>query len=210
MAEKSAKQETVFDTDLQYLGSVYAKALLRVGRDAGKIEQILDELESFVEALSAVDGIRLALESPRVSFGEKEALLDKITKGKSSDEFNNFLKVLARKGRFSCLGAVRTNARRLFNEIAGRVEARLTTAAEIPEEVKNQVAERLSKQLGKQIELATSVDPEIIGGMVVRVGDTVYDASIANELQRVRHSAMQRANQQIRESLEKFAGESST
>ena len=207
MPEKTPKAASVFDTDQQYLGSVYAKALLSVGRDANKVDQVLEELESFTDAVAELPTLRLTLESPRVAVAEKEQLVEKVTRGKSSDEFRNFLKVLARKGRFECLAAVRSNARRMFNEVAGRIEARVTTAAEISADLQNRIAEQLSQKLGKQVVLEHQIDPQIIGGMVVRVGDTVYDSSVANDLRRVRQSALQRANQQIRESLDRFASE---
>lgn len=206
MAEKEATgQQTVFDTDRQYLGSVYAKALLNASKDAGKMDQVLEELDSFTNAMDGLGSVRAALESPRISFVEKEKLLEKIAGKGCSDEFRNFIKVLARKGRFDCLSAVRSNAQAMFNEIAGRVEATVVTADQIDDQLKASISSSLSKYLGKEVVVNTAVDPDIIGGMVVRVGDTVFDSSVANELKRVRHAAIGRANAEIRKSLERFS-----
>ncbi len=208
MAEVQTTQPTVFDTDRQYLGDVYAKAMLSVGQEAGNMDQVLEELDSFTDAMSKLDSIRLALESPRVATPEKLAVVDKVTTAaKCSEEFKRFLKVLVEKGRFDCLFAVRQSAQKMYQEMAGKVEARVTTADEIDDGLRNKIAEKLSTFLGKDVLVRTDVDPNIIGGMVVRVGDTVFDSSIANELNRVRHGAVQRAGQEIRKSLDRFASE---
>ena len=205
---KATQQSTVFDTDRQYLGDVYAKALLSVSQDAGNMETVLAELESFSEAMSQLPSVRLTLESPRVPVPDKVKMVEKIaTTSKCSDEFKRFLKVLVERGRFDCLSAVRQSAQNMYNEMAGRVEARVVTADEIDAGLRDRIGKKLSDYLGKQVFVKTSVDPSIIGGMVVRVGDTVFDSSIANELTRVRQSAVQRASQEIRKSLERFASD---
>ena len=209
MAEPQATQhETVFDTDRQYLGDVYAKAVMSVSKEAGKMEQVLDELDSFTDAMSKLNSVRQALESPRVATPEKLEIIDKIaSSAKCSDEFRRFLKVLIEKGRFDCLFAVRQSAQKMYQDMAGQVEAKVITAEEIDDQLRNKIAKKLSTFLGKDVLVKTSVDPDIIGGMVVRVGDTVFDSSVANELKRVRHQAVQRAGQEIRNSLERFASE---
>ena len=89
--------------------------------------------------------------------------------------------------------------------MAGRVQATLTTAEEFEDSTRAKISDRLSSVLGKQVSLSAVVDPEIIGGMVVRVGDTVYDASVANQLNQVRAKAIKRAADAIRERLDRFA-----
>ena len=203
-AADNSEQKTVFDTDRQYLGGVYAKALLGLAQKSGNVEQIIDEVESFAGALDALPKLRATLESPRIPFAEKEKIVDKAIGGKGSKEFVNFVKVLCRNGRADCLSAVRESARDMHDEAIGRVRATMTTAIAVDQHVQDKVAQRLSQVLGKTVAVRATVDPDIIGGLVVRVGDTVYDGSVTNQLKQIRSAAIGRANQEIRQALERF------
>ena len=203
--DKNAKQKTVFDTDRQYLGDVYAKALLGVGQSQNNLDGLVEQLDSFVDAVNQLPKLKATLESPRISFEAKKSILSKILQGRSEKGFANFLYVVASKNRMDCLEAIQASVHEMFDEMAGRVTATLTTAEEVTEQVKQNVAQRLAAVLGKQVRIETCVDPSIIGGLVIRVGDTVYDGSVSNELKRVRSAAIDRANQEIRQSLDRFA-----
>lgn len=204
--EKAVEHPTVLDTDRLYLGDVYAKSLLGVGQKANKLDTVLEELNSFTNDLVLkMPSLQQTLESPRISFEEKEKILDKILTGDVSKEFVNFVKVLTRHGRFNCLLAVKNASNKMFNEAAGRVEAVLTTAESVEDSVRDKIAAKLEKVLGKKVDLQTKVDPTVIGGMLVRVGDTVFDGSIENRLKQVREATLDKAYQQIRETLDRFA-----
>ena len=98
-----AKQPTVFDSDQQQLGDVYARALLAFAADAGNVDQLVDELGEVVGAINGVAGLREALESPRVGVESKVDLLDKAFAGEVEKGLLHFLKVVGNKGRFDCL-----------------------------------------------------------------------------------------------------------
>ena len=202
MAE--AKQPTVFDSDQQQLGDVYARALLAFAADAGNVDQLVDELGEVVEAINGVAGLRDALESPRVGVESKVNLLDKAFAGKVEKGLLHFLKVVGNKGRFDCLGAIASSAKTLRDEMSGRVQAVVTSASPMDSEVVGRITDQLSKTLGKDVSLRVLVDPEILGGIVVRVGDTVYDGSVVNQLSQVRARAVKRASDAIREKLDRF------
>ena len=204
--DNAVEHQTVLDTDQLYLGDVYAKSLLGAGGKAGKLDEVLEELNSFTnDLILTMPKLRLTLESPRIAFEDKEKILNKILTGGVSKEFANFVKVLTRNGRFDCLPAVKDAANKMFNETAGRVEAVLTTAETIDDSVKQKIAAKLEAVLGKKVDLKSNVDPEILGGMLVRVGDTVFDGSIANQLDQVRARALESSNQHIRQTLDRFA-----
>lgn len=205
-AAENAKHDTVFDSDQQLVGDVYAKAFIGACQSAGNTEQALDELTSFAESLRKLPQVRLVMVSPRIGVDEKLGLLDKIlsSSGSPTKEVAHFLKVLCRRGRFNCLDMIAISARKMFNESAGRTSATIITAAPIDEQTKSRVVERLAKLLGKQVEVDTVVDPEILGGLVVKIGDTVYDGSLSNQLNRVRRGAIERATQQIKQSIDRF------
>ena len=199
-----AKQPTVFDSDQQQLGDVYARALLAFAADAGNVDQLVDELGEVVEAINGVAGLRDALESPRVGVESKVNLLDKAFAGKVEKGLLHFLKVVGNKGRFDCLGAIASSAKTLRDEMSGRVQAVVTSASPMDSEVVGRITGQLSKTLGKDVSLQVLVDPEILGGIVVRVGDTVYDGSVVNQLSQVRARAVKRASDAIREKLDRF------
>ena len=198
MTTETPQPPTVFDTDQQQLGDVYAKALLGVGAKSGSVDSLVDEV-------AALPKLSASLESPRVAADAKVGLLEKAFGGKISKELMNFLKVAASKGRLDCLGAMSAAAVRLNDEMAGRVLGTLTTAEPVQDEVVTRVADKVSSQIGKTVRLDAVVDPNIIGGMVVRVGDTVYDGSVINQLDQVKSRAVKRASDIIREKLEQFA-----
>ncbi|MDB2525680.1 ATP synthase F1 subunit delta [Mariniblastus sp.] len=199
-----AKQPTVFDSDQQQLGDVYARAFLAFAADAGNVDQLVDELGEVVEAINGVAGLRDALESPRVGVESKVSLLDKAFAGKVEKGLLHFLKVVGNKGRFDCLGAIASSAKTLRDEMSGRVQAVVTSASPMDSEVVGRITDQLSKTLGKDVSLRVLVDPEILGGIVVRVGDTVYDGSVVNQLSQVRARAVKRASDAIREKLDRF------
>lgn len=199
-----AKQPTVFDSDQQQLGDVYARALLAFAEGAGNVDQLVDELGEVVEAINGVAGLRSALESPRVGVDSKIGLLDKAFAGKVEKGLLHFLKVVGNKGRFDCLGAIESSARTLRDEMAGRVQAVVTSASPMDSEAVGRITDQLSKTLGKDVSLQVLVDPEILGGIVVRIGDTVYDGSVVNQLSQIRARAVKRASDAIREKLDRF------
>ncbi len=183
------EHETVLDPTQQRVGEIYARALLGVGQKSGGLDELLSQLDSYLDdVLSKLPKFRQAMESPRIAVDQKEQWIDSSVGDKGSREFKNFLKILARKGRFECLPAVRRAAHKLYNEYSGRVEATLITAAPIDDESRVRAAQQLAQRLGKEIDLRTQVNPEILAGSVIRVGDTVYDDSIKNQLQRARSS----------------------
>lgn len=180
--------ETVFDTTQQQLGAVYAKALLGATERAGTTDAVLDELEVLVtEVLARVPSVEGTLTSPRVPLVAKEGILERAFPGRLSGELLNFLKVVARRGRFDCLRAILRAARDLQNELRGRVRVHVRSAAALDDAARELVTSQLQSTLGREIDLQLAVDPDLIGGLVVRVGDTVYDGSIANRLSQLRN-----------------------
>ena len=202
-------QETTerITTDQQQLGEVYAKALLGVGEKSGNTEDLISELQEVNQAIAALPKLREAMVAPQIGSEEKLTLLEKAFNGKTSPSMMNFLKVIVQKDRFDCLPAVAISAREMFDQLTGKIQATLVTATEVDSQTQANIADQLSKKLGKQVELKPTVDPSIIGGIVVRVGDTVYDSSVAGQLEQVRVKATQKAADSIRGHLNRFTNE---
>ncbi len=198
------KHSTVFDSDQQQVGEAYANALIGFGQKNGSTEKLLEQLGAVTDVLHDVPKLNGALQSPGIATADKVSLLEKTLGSKVDGKLMDFLKIILEKGRFDCLPAIRSSAEKIFDEISGRVQATVTTAEPIEESVRKRIEKSLSTKLGKQIQLESRVDPSVIGGMVVRIGDTVYDGSVQSQLSQVRSRAIKRASDAIRSSLDKF------
>lgn len=204
MAE--AQQNTVLDTGLQYLGTVYAKALLGATEKSGTTEAVLAEFDSLIQdVLAKLPALEQTLRSPRVPFEAKESLLNRSFQGKMTPQLLTFLKVLTRHGRFSAIRAVRAATRKLFNDLRGRLEVHVTTATPMDGSTRDAVLAKLKTNLKREVDLHTSVDPELLGGLLIRIGDTVYDGSIANQLQRLQKELVAASTVRMRTQADKFA-----
>jgi F-type H+-transporting ATPase subunit delta len=134
-------------------------------------------------------------------------LIDKSLQGRADKSLMDFLKILAQRGRFDCFPAVERAARGIQDEMTGRVRAVITSATELSDEMKERLEKQFSTMLGKKVLASVKVDPAIIGGVVVRVGDTVYDISVANKLKQLKSKAIKGVSDSIRQSIERFATE---
>ncbi|MEC8345844.1 MAG: ATP synthase F1 subunit delta [Planctomycetota bacterium] len=205
----SGSGNLAYDTERQYIGTVYAKGLLGAAEKANQVTQVVDELESIVvDVLPQLPKLKLLLESPRVPMEVKEKVLSQSFSAGSS-VLLTFLKVVCRHGRFDCLRVISRTATALLQEQTGVVEVRVTTAESVPESMHEELKTKLGQILEKQVVIRTETDADILGGLVVRVGDTVFDGSVANQLSQIRRTAVDQAMQQIRQSLDRFAVDAS-
>jgi F-type H+-transporting ATPase subunit delta len=157
------------------------------------------------DVLDRMPQFEATLASPRVSFEAKEQLLDRALGTRMSPQLLNFIKVVARRGRFDAIRAVQIAAQKLRNELRGRIEVRLTTAEPIDSQTSDLIVSRLTASLGREIDLRLHVDSEVLGGAVIRIGDTVYDGSLANQLNQLRTELVARATQTLRRQADRFA-----
>lgn len=205
MANPKAKSETI-DAGHQHLGTVYAKALLGAAEKAGQADQVVDELEAIVgDVLTKLPQLDEALKTPRLTHEERLPILEKAFSGRISNTTLTFLKVVSKHGRLDCLRAIAKSARKVLNTVRGRVEVIVETAYPLSNPIRDRIIDRLTKLLGQQVILSTAVNDDLLGGLVVRVGDTVYDASLASRLKKMQKVTLDHTKQAIRESLERFA-----
>lgn len=202
---KDAGQTGSFDSGQEYLAKVYAKALLGVTEANGTTVAVLDELDSVLaDVFDKLPQLEATLVSLRVSHEDKLRILDQAFGGKMSVDLLNFLKVVSRHGRLDCLRTIQRVAKRLYDDVCGRVPVVIRTAEALDEETLVRVRERLKQLLDRDVVLETKVDPSIIGGLVIRVGDTVYDASVAAAFEQMRSGAVEQTMQSIRQSVSRF------
>ena len=202
---ESSSSRTSFDSAREHIGSVYAKGLLGAAESHGLTDRVLSELDSLIDdVLDQLTDWELVLASARISVEAKQGMLERAFAGKMTPLLLNFLKVLARHRRLDCLRQIRSAARHQYNAIRGTVEVEVHTAEPVSSALMDQIVQRLTISLGRQVELTSHVEPELLGGLVVRVGDTVFDGSLENRLENMRTEMLDRTTGLIRDSLQRF------
>jgi F-type H+-transporting ATPase subunit delta len=203
---KSRRQSEQIDSGRQHLGAVYAKALLGAAEKAGQADAVVEELESLVnDVLKKLPQLDAVLSSPRLSHEERLPILERAFGGRMSATTLTFLKVVSKHGRLDCLRAIARAARKQLNELRGRIEVIVESAHPLSNPLTERITARLAQLLGREVILTTTVNDDLLGGLVVRVGDTVYDASLAAQLKRMEQVTLDHTRQAIRESLGRFA-----
>jgi F-type H+-transporting ATPase subunit delta len=202
----NAQSEGGFDQGREHLGHEYGKALLGAADKAGVVDRVLEELESLVDdVLNKLPLFDATMSSPRVDVAEKLRMIDQAFKGKMAPLLVNFLKLLVEHGRFGSLRAIRRAARKVYNQLRGRMEVTVRTATPLSTPLRQAILDRLKAQLGKDIDLKSQVDPDLLGGIVVKIGDTLYDGSLQNRLEKTRGVALEATMQSIRNATGRFA-----
>lgn len=202
---EAPKQQTVLDSEQKPVGEVYAASLLAAAQQTGYTETILEEFQSFiVDVLQPLPALDKMLSSPRVSHQDKVAMLDKMLQGKASSLFLNFLKVVSQHGRMDCLKVIQTSLKEQYLQDQGNVEVQVTTATALTEDAVTVMQNTLNKAFTATVELNLAVDPSLVGGTVIRVGDTVYDGSVANRLNRINKTTRENTIREIRLTTERF------
>lgn len=168
------------------VAKVYAQAILEAADAAKCTDTVLAELAALArDVLPKVPEARAVFSSPRVPAEQKAALIDKLGKGRLTPTTVNALHVLARHGRLGILAHIVAAAERLADERAGRQQATFTTAIPLGADEQRRLVGDVEKALAATLKPTFVVDPAIIGGLVVRIGDTIYDQSVATSLTRL-------------------------
>jgi len=202
----SKTRPRAFDSGRAQVGVLYAKALLAAATSAGTAEATVSELEAFVhEVVEKLPDLEATLGSLRIPPEHKLKILEHALKGRMSPLLLNTFKVMAEHGRLDSLREMAKAARKQLNESQGRTEATLRTAAPVSDAMQQQVKARLKKMLGKEIDLKTEIRPEILGGIVVRVGDTLYDGSVAHRLAMMKVEALNDTIAALRAAPDRFS-----
>jgi F-type H+-transporting ATPase subunit delta len=205
MMTTSENHQVAYDSGRQQVATIYAKGLIGAAEKQGITPLVMEELNSLVDdVLGGLPTFRDALSYPRIAFEEKQRMLDTAFAGKMNPLLLNFLKVVAQHERLDCLYEIRKAAVSLYNQLHGQVEVEVRTAEPLTAEMLSQVEQQLTASLGKQVDLQTRIDPALMGGMVVRVGDTVYDGSLLSRLEQMRTKTLESTTEKIRDSLERF------
>jgi len=171
---------------------VYAEALFDVAKAKGTLDAIRDQLGQFVDALDGDRELQVFFFSPYFSSAEKASGLKRAVSGADA-ELLNFLELLIEKQRMPDVFRIRRQLDELWKQENRRIDVTVTSAVELDRAVVAKVGEEIERQTGRKVELASRVDGEIIGGIVLQVGNMVLDASIRARLEKLRKSVAQAA-----------------
>jgi F-type H+-transporting ATPase subunit delta len=171
---------------------VYAEALFEVAKEKGKLDSIREQLAQFADALDSDRELQVFFFSPYFSSAEKSEGLGRALSGAEA-ELVNFLELLIEKHRMPAIFRIRREFEELWKSENRRIDVTVTSAVELDPEVVGKIGEEIEKQTGQKVELASRVDEEILGGIVLQVGNMVLDASIRSRLEKLRKSVAQAA-----------------
>ena len=171
---------------------VYAEALFEVAKDKGKLDAIRDQLGQFADALDANRELQVFFFSPYFSSAEKRDGIERAVSG-ADPEFVNFLELLIEKHRMPVIFRIQRQFEDRWKQENRRIDVTVTSAVELDPAVVSRIGEEIERQTGQEVELASRVDEEILGGVVLQVGNMVLDASIRNRLEKLRKSVAQAA-----------------
>jgi ATP synthase F1 delta subunit len=170
---------------VEEIARVYSESLFDVAKEHGKLDRIREELGAFATALEENRELAVFFFSPYFSTEEKKAGLKRAVVD-ADPTLVNFLELLIEKHRMPVLFRVRAEFDRLWEEENKLLPVTVTSAVELPKDTVKQIGDRIAEQTDRKVELQSNVDPDILGGIVVRVGNSVLDASIRNRLENFR------------------------
>ena len=178
---------------MQEAARVYAEALFDVAKDKGKLDAVRDELAQFVDAVDGNRELQVFFFSPYFSSAEKVAGLKRAVSDADA-ELLNFLELLIEKQRMPEIFRIRRQLDELWKHENRRIDVTVTSAVTLEPAVVEKVGEEIERQTGQKVDLSSRVDAEILGGIVLQVGNKVLDASIRSRLEKLKKSVAQAAH----------------
>ena len=170
---------------MEEIAQVYARALFEVAMERDILDEVHDELGAFTEALNDNRELAVFFFSPYFSSEEKKDGLHRAVTG-ADPAFMNFLEALLERHRMPAIFRIRAEFEALWDEEKKLLPVEVTSPVELDKEIVQSIGKRIGEQTGQKVELSSKVDPDILGGLVVRVGNYVLDASIRNRLNQLR------------------------
>jgi len=171
-------------------GRRYAEAVFELAQRDAALDAWRRDL-SVLAGIAADARVARSVDSPAAPFAERREAVEKMLAGKVSDKARNLALLLAERGRFSILPDVRDEYDALVRKSRGVVAATVTTPAALSQQELARVAARVEQLAGAKVELTSAVDPSLIGGLTIRIGDRLIDASVQGRLERLRGRLVQ-------------------
>ena len=170
----------------------YARSLFEAAREDGKLAEVREQLGDFVEMQRQVPELAEILRNPQLDQRAKLAAVDAVA-GDADSLFRNLLRLLIEKGRGGEIEEVGEEFERLASREEGQLSVELTTAFELSEDEARAIVEQIQKASGRTVEATRSVDPDLIGGIVLQAGSLRVDASVRSRLARLQRELVTRS-----------------
>jgi F-type H+-transporting ATPase subunit delta len=170
---------------MEEIAQVYARSLFEVAKEHDKLDEIREELGQLSQALEESRDLSLFLFSPYFSTEEKKEGLHRVISD-ADESLVNFLELLLENHRMPALPRIRREYDDLWREENRLLPVEVTSAVELDDNTIKSIGDRVGEQTGRTVELSSSVDPDLVGGIVLRVGNSILDASIRNRLEQLR------------------------
>ena len=197
---------TVFDTGAMQIAAAYALALYNAATTGKQVDAVLEEYDSFVhDVLDNNPDFERTLSSTIIARGDKAATIRRIVEGKASTAFLNFLLVLNDHGRLALLRPALREVHSIHDARLGRIPVEVSAAVELDAAERQAISATLRGAIGGEPVIHSRVDPSLVAGLVVRIGDKVYDGSVRTQLRRLREQILQRSTHEIQSRRVQFS-----
>lgn len=206
MSAAASEDSMIVSAGGQRIARVYAEALLDAAERKGQADSVIEELDSMVQdILTARPDFELFLNSHSISRKRKAPVIRAAFESRASELFLNFLLVLNDRDRLELLRAILINIKNLRDERARRIHVKVRTAVPLADDQRQRLVNDLRESFQLEPILDTTIDPDLLGGIVVRVGDWLYDASVKTHLDHIRHNLIERSSHEIQSSRDRFS-----
>ncbi len=175
---------------MEEIATVYARSLFEVAKEHGRLDQVREQVGQFADALNGNRDLAIFFFSPYFSTEEKKDGLKRLIDG-ADPVFMNFLEALVERHRMPAIFRIRTHYDQLWDNENQLLPVEVTSAVALDEETITSIGTRIGEQTGRTVQLSSKVDPDVLGGIVLRVGNFILDASIRNRLNQLRKQVAQ-------------------
>ncbi len=178
---------------MEELAQVYARSLFQVALAQGTLDELREQLGQLADAIDQNHDLAVFFFSPYFSTNEKQEALERMLDG-ADPSFLNFLRLLIENHRMPVIFRIRHEYERLWDEENKTLPVEITSAIALDEQTTESLGRTIGERAGRKVTLAARVDPDIIGGIIIRVGNSILDASIRNRLEQLRRQVAQGAS----------------
>ena len=175
---------------MEEIAQVYARSLFEVAVERDELDEIRAQLAAFADAMHDNRQLAVFFFSPYFSVNEKKDGLARAVKG-ATPAFDNFLQALIERHRMPAIFRIRTEFETLWEHERRLLPVHVTSAVELEESLVESLGRRIGQQVDREVQMSSEVDPDILGGVVLRVGNVILDASIKNRLEQLRKQVAQ-------------------
>jgi F-type H+-transporting ATPase subunit delta len=177
---------------VQEIAEVYARSLFEVAKENDSLDEIHEQLDEFADVLAENRDLQVFFFSPYFSSEEKKEAIPNLIEG-GNEHFVRFLELLAERHRMPVLFRIRKEFDELWREENRLLPVTITSAVELDDDTVRQIQKQIEEQTGRRTELTTKVDPDVLGGLAMQVGNVIMDGTVRSRLDRLRRQVARAA-----------------